>query len=152
MGFLSSKHRLNFHIPRSRLFYKRSLSLQSIWLSHHSVFSPHSSIADSAFSSFQGGFFPLYFLAVVLISENTYYLRNLRQPIFWDISCHPFEKWLMQLQTVELVFQCVSAVIPPHPPLIATSTIAQLNYLLCLKNKPFPSPVSLQPFEGHRTP
>lgn len=118
MGFLSSKSQLNFHIPHSRLFYKRSLSLQFIWLSHHSVFSPHSSIADSAFSSFHGGGFPLYFLAVVLISENTYYLRNLRQPIFWDISSHLFEKLLRQLQTTELVFQSVSPLYhqPPPPP------------------------------------
>lgn len=124
MVFLSSKSQLNFHVPHSRLFYKRNLPLPFIWLSHHSVFSPYSSIPDSAFSNFHGGGFPLYFLAVVLISENTYYLRNLRQPISWDISPHPFEKPLMRLQTAKLVFQCVSAItrapqpashIPPAP-------------------------------------
>lgn len=124
MVFLSSKSQLNFHIPHSSLFYERSLPLTFIWFSHHSAFSPCSSIPGSAFSSFHGGGFPLYFLAVVLISENTYYLHNLRQPISWDISPHPFEKLLMQLQTAELVFQCVSAItcapqpgsrIPPAP-------------------------------------
>lgn len=88
------------------------------------LFSPCSSIPDSAFSSFHGGGFPLYFLALVLISENTYYLGNLRQPISWDISPHPFEKPLMQLEAAELVFQYVSAItcapqpatlIPPAP-------------------------------------
>lgn len=124
MRFLSSKSQLNFHVSHSRLCYERSLPLPFIWLSHHSVLSPYSSISDSAFSSFHGGGFPLYFLAVVLISENTYYLRNLRQLISWDISPHLFEKPLMQLQTAEWVFQCGSAItcapqpasrIPPTP-------------------------------------
>lgn len=117
MGFLSSESQLNFHIPCSRLVDEGSLPPAFTRLSQHSAFSPYSSISDSAFSCFCGGGFPLYFLAVVLISENTYYLRNLRQPISQEISPNPFEKPLMQLQAPELVFQHASAVVcPPQSP------------------------------------
>jgi len=117
VGFLSSKSQPDFHVPHSRLFYKRSLPLLFVWLSHHSVLSPYSSIPDSASSSFHGGGFPLYFLAVVLISENTYYLCNFRQPISWEISRYPFEKPLMQLQHSQFFSVFLPSHVLHNPPL-----------------------------------